>query len=239
MKRSVLVFTLVGGCGWTAPEVRGATPTVAMPGDGFTIDGENFGERPSLTLVLGDQRVPVPVTVASEHQLTGDLPGDLPPGAWALEVTGDHGVADGHPTIDVWTADTEPACAKRYALRVSASRQDAQIRVERLFTDRASVELNLAADALDALLLESTTTTAGKTCSALWAHRKDGTRVLLADDDTRELAQLAEPIADAVNLTLTMPGGAPPAPGAPVPAEPASTELAAPAAPPTPAPATP
>ena len=24
-----------------------------MPGDGFTIDGENFGERPSLALVLG------------------------------------------------------------------------------------------------------------------------------------------------------------------------------------------
>ncbi len=182
-----------------------------MPGDSFTIEGDNLGERPSLALVSGDQRVPVPVTVSGEHTLTGDLPQDLAPGLWTLEVTGDHGVAETRPTIDVWTADTEPACTKRYALRVSASRQDAQIDVERLFTDRASVELTLEADALDALLLESTTTAAGKTCSALWAHRKDGTRVLLADDDTRDLTQLAEPIADAVNLTLTMPGGAAPA----------------------------
>lgn len=215
MKRSAFVFALVGGCWWTAPDVQGALPAAAMPGDSFTIQGENFGERPSLTLVLGTQRVPVPVTVTDEHTLTGDLPADLTPGAWSLEVQGDHGVADTHPTIDVWTPDTEPACTKRYALRVSASREDAKITVERLFTDRASVEITLEADALDAIGMESTTTADGKTCSALWAHRKDGTRVLLADDDSRDLTQLAEPVADAVNLTLTMPRAAAPTPSAP------------------------
>lgn len=214
-----VVCVLLGGCWWTPPEVSAVSPTSAMPGDPFRLDGANFGEKPSVTLVLAGTRVPVPVSSPSEGQLEGDLPADLAPGLWEIEVQGDHGVAEVHPTLDVWTADSEPACAKRYALSSSATRQGKQLQVERIFADRAPVTLTLEATTLTALALESTPGAAGKPCSALWAARTDGTRVLVADDDTRDLTALATPIADALGLPLLRPGGAAPAVVEPVPAD--------------------
>lgn len=203
------ILPLVLACFGDPPIVAEVSPAAAWPGDTVVVRGEGFEAGTLATLVLAERRVPLPLAVLDPTLLQAELPEDLPPGPWRLEVSGDGGLAEAQPVVDVWTADSEPACTKRYALDVDTSRTLRRVVIERHFEGRSSTRKVLLGDQLTALAWERRPLDDGRTCSALWLLDSTGHRWLIADDADRDLAHVGAQLATALAVPLApLDGGA-------------------------------
>lgn len=202
MLRSSLLL-LVIACG-RAPVLHEVTPTEVEPGAALTLRGESFRPKLQASLHPADPSVaadpqPVPVAALSETEATLDLPADLPPGRWVVRLEGARPPADApEPTLDVWTADTDPPCDKHYALDVQTLRTKRAVLIRRIFVDRPPEQLSWAGDQLAALEVGHT-----DGCSWLRLRTTDGHTPLLYDG--REPPEQARRLAQTLSEVLAVP----------------------------------
>lgn len=197
-------FVLLAACLGDPPVVSRVVPEAALPGDALVIEGDGFTPAAVVELVDGPRRVPLPTAFVTATRGQAELPADLPPSRWTVEVRDEHGKAELRPVLDVWTPATEPACAKRYAVSAETSRTLGRIVVERTVEGRDPTRNVLLRDQLARIELTATPLGSG-TCSAVWAVDSSGVRWLLADDDRVDLGRAAASVAAALELPLTTP----------------------------------
>lgn len=197
------LLLLLVGCFGELPTLASVQPGAAQPGDTLTVRGTGFGPETTLRLVRGTDEVVLPLTAEAEGSVQADLPADLPPGIWQVVLDNAAGQAKVSLPLDVWTADVEPPCTKRYALNTETSRTQRKIAFERIYTDRPTTRHVFLGEQLASLELTTSTVEAG-TCWGLWLHDADGKRWLIADD-TRDLSREAQQIATVLELPLTTP----------------------------------
>lgn len=201
----MLPLVLLAACLGDPPVVARVVPEAALPGDAVVLEGEGFTPAVVVELVDGPRRVPLPTVFPSPTRGETELPADLPPARWTVEVRNDDGLAEVRPVLDVWTPASEPACTKRYALAVETSRTLGRIVVERTVEGREPTRHVLLRDQLARLELTATPLDGARTCSAVWAVDTAGDRWLLADDDGVDLGRAAAAVAAALELPLTTP----------------------------------
>jgi hypothetical protein len=201
----MLSLALLAACLGDPPVVSRVVPEAALPGDAIALEGEGFTPAAVVELVDGPRRVPLPTAFLTETRGEAELPADLPPARWTVEVRDEHGAAEVRPVIDVWTPDTEPACVKRYAVSAETSRTLGRIVVERTVEGREPTRRVLLRDQLVRIEHTVTPLAGGAPCSAVWAVETSGARWLLADDDRVDLGRAASSVATALELPLTTP----------------------------------
>jgi hypothetical protein len=193
---------LLAGCLGSPPDVTSLSPGVVMPGDPLRIDGAAFDEEVEGELVQGDVTVPLPVDVVSETQATTVVPPELASGTWTLRMITPSGKHGQERPLEVWRVETEPACDKRFALKVETSRTHREVAVERIFTDRPATRDVYGKDQLAGLERTATPTRSGATCQAVWLRLQDGGLVLLVDDTARDLGPVAGELAKTLGVPL-------------------------------------
>lgn len=197
----IRVLALLTACGGPAPVVDGVAPAEAWPGEAVQISGAELGPDLEVMLVAGERRVPLPFDDVTPTLLRTELPADLPPARWTVEVRRGRRTVQGGP-IDVWTPDAEPPCAKRYALDVDISRELRRVVVQRLFEDRESTREVFVGDQLTALAWERRPLADGRRCEAVWLLDGVGRKWLIADDTERDLVAVAEHLGHVLGVPV-------------------------------------
>ncbi|MCB9681724.1 MAG: hypothetical protein H6733_09655 [Alphaproteobacteria bacterium] len=198
----MVLLLLLAGCFVDPPVVDAITPSVLMPGDEVTLTGSAFGTDLVVTLEDGARSVVLPVNVEAEVRAVGVVADDVPPGHYVVHVRRDDHPAVHTPALEVWTADAEPPCRKRYSLSTETSRTQRKVAFLRTFTDRPPTRQVYFGDDLVSLEHTATPLPDGATCSAIWLHTADGGRWLLADDDAVDLSERAAALAGVLGIPL-------------------------------------
>lgn len=203
--RFAVPAVMLSACAWFQEplEVHGVDPTLLQPGDLFRVDGEGFGAVAEAALVREGESHVLPVARMDGGWLKGVVPDEAASGLWRLEVRRGKQTAQAASTLEVWRADTEPPCNKRYALHVESSALQGEIKLIRRFAERdGSIHLWRRGEVA---AIRTTRHAAGPdgadTCHAVWVVDADGRDWLVADDEVPQ-HRVAQHLADAVGAPV-------------------------------------
>jgi hypothetical protein len=191
------------------PTLIAVEPAAVRPGVAVTLRGEHLQRASAVELRLGEDRRSFDLRTADPGRAEFPPPEDLPSGVWTVTLRADGlRAAQGEASFELWRGETEPACTKRYALKVQTERLLRRVAVDRVYPDGEVEHLSFTGAELAALDRTETPVDGGR-CAAIWLVLADGRRVLLADDLKADLRLQAEALAAALELPQ---GAAPPVP---------------------------
>jgi len=197
------VCGLALACSTRAPVISSVKPTEIHPGSTLTILGSGFDGSAAVSLLTerGDVIVLQQLSAEGQVVLEGQIPESVAPGSYDVQVDVAGEVAVFVAAVTVQAALAEVPCSDRYTANTQLSLATGVVVVDRFYADGRRETVRTPLVDLKRVEYELIRQDTDTFCSAIYLRRRDGGRVLFADDSDVDLKQRAYRLARDMGIS--------------------------------------
>ena len=178
-----LILPWLIACG-SAPQIQSIDPKEALPGATLKILGADIVAPVSVSLVQGEQSVPMAAELRGPVLVEGTLPAELAAGTWTVRLDSAGTVVELADALTITAVAVEEPCAGKWKANTQLSLARDLVVIDRFYEDGERETLRVPIPEIEQVEYELVQLPEEKLCSVIYMKKKDGTRVAF-DDDTR------------------------------------------------------